>query len=256
MKNNNSIDRLLTMMVELREKCPWDREQTFASLRGNTIEEVYELTEAIDLDDMESLREELGDVLLHVVFYSHLAAERGAFQFDDVIENLCDKLEYRHPHIYGDVDANTTEEVKRNWEMLKLRKKSKRKGVLGGVPTAMPAMVKALRLGAKAASVGFDWEKREDVWSKVDEELLEVHAEVKSGNQDALEGEFGDLLFAVINASRLYGVDPEAALERTNRKFISRFNQMEQYAEELSTPLTELTIEQQEDLWRRAKSNE
>ncbi len=253
MKDRGSIERLLTMMGELRERCPWDREQTFASLRANTIEETYELAEAIDNDDMESIREELGDLLLHVVFYSKLGHERGAFEFSDVVEQLCDKLEYRHPHIYSDVLAESSAEVKRNWEMLKLRKKSKRKGVLGGVPTAMPSMSKALRLGAKAAGVGFDWEQREDVWAKVHEELNEVMAEVESGDQEALAGELGDLFFALINASRLYGIDAEAALERTNRKFISRFNSMEEMADKDGVALGELTLEQMEQMWQQAK---
>ncbi len=240
---------MLTMMGELRERCPWDREQTFNSLRANTIEETFELAEAIDLDDMEAVREELGDLLLHVVFYARLGKERGAFNFSDVVEQLCDKLEYRHPHIYGDVVAENSVEVKRNWELLKLRKKAKRKGLLGGVPTAMPAMNKALRLGAKAAGVGFDWKRREDVWDKVREELDEVMVEIERGDDDALAGEFGDLFFALINATRLYGVDPEAALERTNRKFIERFNYMEQQAGSLE----DLTLEQMEQLWCEAK---
>lgn len=253
MNNRGSIDRLLTMMGELRERCPWDREQTFESLRANTIEETYELAEAIDLDDMEGVREELGDLLLHVVFYSKLGEERGAFEFSDVVEQLCDKLEYRHPHIYGDVIAESTAEVKHNWEMLKLRKKAKRKGVLGGVPTAMPSMSKALRLGAKAAGVGFDWECREDVWAKVNEELAEVMVEVERGDQEALSGEMGDLIFALINAARLYNVDPEAALESTNRKFIQRFNYMEEQADKQGVSLGDLTLEQMEQMWQEAK---
>ncbi len=244
------------MMGELREKCPWDREQTFESLRGNTIEETYELTEAIDLKDMAAIKEELGDLLLHVVFYSQMASESDAFDFEGVVTDLCDKLEYRHPHIYGDVDAATPSEVKRNWEALKLRKKRRKSGVLGGVPSALPAMMKATRIGSKAASAGFDWSKREDVWEKVREEIEEVAAEMESGNQANLEGEFGDLFFALINAARLYDVDAEAALERTNRKFISRFSAMELAAEGQGVTLSDMTLEQMEQLWCSAKDNE
>lgn len=250
------MERLLTMMAELREKCPWDREQTFDSLRGNTIEEVYELTEAIDLKDMTGIKEELGDLLLHVVFYAQLGRESGAFDFEGVVTDLCNKLEYRHPHIYGDTEANTTEEVRRNWEALKLRKKKRRSGTLGGVPRSLPAMMKAVRIGSKAASTGFDWSKREDVWAKVREEIEEVAVEMECGDRVALEGEFGDLFFALINAARLYDVDPEAALERTNRKFISRFGDMELAAEAQGNTLSDLTLEQMEELWCNAKSKE
>ncbi len=244
------------MMHELREKCPWDREQTFDSLRANTIEEVYELTEAIDTKDMAGIKEELGDLLLHVVFYSQLGEEQGAFNFADVAKDLCDKLEYRHPHIYGDVEANTTDDVRKNWEALKLRKKMRKSGILGGVPRSLPAMVKAVRIGSKAASAGFDWETKEDVWAKVREEIEEVAEEMESGNQERLEGEFGDLFFALINAARLYDVDPEAALERTNRKFISRFSSMEQAAEAEGKSVADLTLDEMEALWCKAKNNE
>ncbi len=255
-KNREAITRLLTMMSELREKCPWDREQTFESLRANTIEEVYELTEAIDTKDMSGIKEELGDLLLHVVFYSRLGEEQGAFDFAAMVKDLCDKLEYRHPHIYGDVEANTTDDVRKNWEALKLRKKMRKSGILGGVPRSLPAMVKSVRIGSKAASAGFDWEKKEDVWAKVREEIEEVAAEMESGNHERLESEFGDLFFALINAARLYDVDPEAALESTNRKFISRFSQMEQSAEAMGQSIADLTLEQMEELWCKAKNNE
>ncbi len=251
-----AMTRLLTMMGELREKCPWDREQTFESLRGNTIEETYELTEAIDMKDMAAIKEELGDLLLHVVFYSQMGSESGAFDFEGVVQDLCDKLEYRHPHIYGDVSAETTGEVKRNWEALKLKKKRRKSGTLGGVPSALPAMMKATRIGSKAASAGFDWSKREDVWAKVREEIEEVAAEFESGNKINLEGEFGDLFFALINAARLYDIDPEAALERTNRKFISRFSAMEIAAESEGKGISELSLEEMEELWCRAKESE
>ncbi len=255
-RNKEAIARLITMTGELRERCPWDREQSFKSLRGATIEETYELTEAIDREDMAAIKEELGDMLLHVVFYSQMGSESGAFDFEGVVNDLCDKLEYRHPHIYGDVEARTTDEVKRNWEALKLKKKRRKSGTLGGVPVALPAMMKALRIGAKAAGTGFDWHHREDVWAKVREEIEEVAAEIESGDQQLLESEFGDLFFALINAARLYKVDPEAALESTNRKFISRFNSMEIAAENEGKSLAELTPEQMEELWCRAKVKE
>ncbi|MFI3248556.1 MAG: nucleoside triphosphate pyrophosphohydrolase [Rikenellaceae bacterium] len=255
-KNREAIARLITMMNELREKCPWDREQTFDSLRANTIEEVYELTEAIDTKDMAGIKEELGDLLLHVIFYSRLGEEQGEFNFAEVATDLCNKLEYRHPHVYGDTLANTTEDVRKNWEALKLRKKMRKSGILGGVPRSLPAMVKAVRIGSKAASAGFDWEAKEDVWAKVREEIEEVAAEMESGNQERMESEFGDLFFALINAARLYDVDPEAALERTNRKFISRFSHMEQSAEAMGKSVADLTLEQMEELWCKAKSNE
>ncbi len=255
-KKLSSLNRLLGMMSELREKCPWDREQTFESLRNQTIEETFELVDAIGRADMADIKEELGDLLLHVVFYSRLGEEQEAFDIGDVASDLCDKLEYRHPHIYGDVTANTTSEVKHNWEALKLKKKLRKKGVLGGVPRSLPAMVKATRIGSKAASVGFDWEHKEDVWAKVKEEIAEVEAEIAAKDQDAMEGEFGDLFFALINASRLYGVDPEAALERTNRKFIARFNSMEDLAEADNKSISELTIEAMEIFWEQAKNKE
>ncbi len=251
-----SLDRLLVTMNELREKCPWDREQTFETLRNQTIEETFELVDAIGRGDMADIKEELGDLLLHVVFYARLGEEQGQFNIGDVAEALCDKLEYRHPHIYGDVLAQTPEEVRHNWEALKLKKRLRKKGVLGGVPRSLPAMVKATRIGSKAASVGFDWEHKEDVWSKVKEEIREIEAEIEAKDQDALEGEFGDLFFALINATRLYGVDPEAALERTNRKFISRFNSMEDLAEKQGVSVSELTLEQMEELWVQVKQQE
>ncbi len=248
-----AIERLLGVMNRLRAECPWDREQTFESLRINTIEETFELIDAISSGDMANIKEELGDILLHVVFYSKLGEEQQAFDFGDVANDLCDKLIYRHPHVYSDIHAATPEEVSRNWEALKLRKKSRKKGTLGGVPRSLPAMVKAYRIGEKAASRGFDWEAREDVWAKVQEEIAEVQAEITAADQDKMEGEFGDLFFALINACRLYGIDPEAALERTNRKFISRFNSMEEQAEAAGVDLSSLSLEQMEEMWQKAK---
>lgn len=255
-KSLQATARLLEIMETLRRECPWDREQTFESLRSNTIEETYELADAITDRNMAGIKEELGDLLLHVVFYSKLGDEEGAFDYADVANALCDKLIYRHPHIYGDIHASTPEEVLHNWEALKLRKKKRKSGTLGGVPRSLPAMVKALRVGEKAAGAGFDWEKKEDVWQKVQEEIGEVNAEMVAGNRENLEGEFGDLFFALINACRLYGVDPESALERTNKKFIRRFNSMEEQAAREGRTLGELTLDEMEALWQQAKTEE
>lgn len=245
--------RVLEVMDTLREQCPWDREQTFASLRNNTIEEAFELTDAITDGDMEGIKEELGDVLLHIVFYSKMAAEQGKFDFADVCNALCEKLIYRHPHIYSDVIADSPEEVKQNWEALKLRKKARKGGLLGGVPRSLPAMVKAFRIGEKAASAGFDWEQKQDVWQKVHEEIAEVEAEMRAENRDNIESEIGDLFFALINACRLYGIDPENALERTNKKFIKRFNHIEARAAEQDKLVSDLNLEQMESYWQEAK---
>ena len=254
-KRLEATARLLEVMNTLRRECPWDREQTFDSLRSNTIEETYELADAILDRNMEGIREELGDLMLHIVFYSKLGAEAGAFDYADMVDGLCDKLIYRHPHVYGDIHANTPDQVKENWETLKLRKKNRRSGTLGGVPRSLPAMVKAYRMGEKAAGAGFDWEQKEDVWDKVREELGEVEAEMKSGSKTDLEGEFGDLLFALVNACRLYGVDPESALERTNKKFIQRFNYMEERAAAKGHTLHEMSLGAMEELWQEAKRN-
>lgn len=248
--------RLLEVMDTLRRECPWDREQTFDTLRNNTIEEVYELADAITDKNMEGIKEELGDLLLHVAFYSKLGDEQGAFDYTDVANAVCDKLIYRHPHVYGDIHADTPEEVKQNWEALKLRKKRRKSGTLGGVPVSLPAMVKAYRVGEKAAAVGFDWEKREDVWTKVKEELGEVDVEIEAKDKERLTDEMGDLFFALINACRLYGIDPEGALERTNKKFIRRFNHIEQRAEEQGKTLSEMTLEEMDGYWNEAKQNE
>ena len=255
-KRLEATARVLEVMNTLRKECPWDREQTFDSLRNNTIEETFELADAITDHNMEGIKEELGDLLLHVVFYSKLGEEVGAFEYTDVCNALCDKLIYRHPHIYGDVHANTPEEVKANWEALKLRKKHRKSGTLGGVPRSLPAMVKAYRVGEKASATGFDWEKKEDVWDKVKEEISEVETEMKASNKENMEAEFGDLFFALINACRLYGIDPESALERTNKKFIRRFNYMEKQAEAQGHTLHELPTSEMENLWQEAKKEE
>ena len=255
-KKSEALVRLLEVMDTLRVQCPWDREQTFESLRNNTIEETYELADAIADGNMDGIREELGDLLLHVVFYSKLGDEQGAFDFADVANGVCDKLIYRHPHVYGDIHADTPAEVKRNWEALKLRKKNRKNGTLGGVPRSLPAMVKAYRVGEKAAGVGFDWKCREDVWNKVKEEVGEVEAEIASKDKERLMSEFGDLFFALVNACRLYGIDPELALERTNKKFISRFGGMEDEAAAKGKTLTELSAEELDVLWEKQKKLE
>ena len=248
--------RLLDVMDKLRAECPWDREQTFDSLRNNTIEETYELADAITDKNMEGIKEELGDLLLHVVFYSKLGEEQGEFSYTDVANAVCDKLIYRHPHVYGDIHADTPEEVKQNWEALKLRKKRRKSGTLGGVPVSLPAMVKAFRIGEKAAATGFDWEHKEDVWAKVKEELMEVDAELEAKDKEKLTDEMGDLFFALINACRLYGIDPEGALERTNKKFIRRFEHLESRAEEQGKSLHDMTLEEMDSYWNEAKEIE
>ena len=246
----------MDVMDKLRAECPWDREQTFDSLRNNTIEETYELADAITDKNMEGIKEELGDLLLHVVFYSKLGEEQGEFNYTDVANAVCDKLIYRHPHVYGDIHADTPEQVKQNWEALKLRKKKRKSGTLGGVPVSLPAMVKAFRIGEKAAATGFDWEHKEDVWAKVKEELMEVDAELEAKDKEKLTDEMGDLFFALINACRLYGIDPEGALERTNKKFIRRFEHLESRAEEQGKSLHDMTLEEMDGYWNEAKAIE
>ncbi len=249
-----ATERILEVMDTLREKCPWDREQTFESLRNNTIEETYELVDAIADNNMDGIKEELGDLLLHVVFYSKLGEEQGAFNFADVADAECDKLIYRHPHVYSDIHADTPDEVMKNWEELKLRKKKRQGGILGGVPRSLPAMVKAYRIGEKAASAGFDWEQKEDIWPKVKEEIAEIEVEMARGDKERTEEEIGDLFFALINMCRLYGIDPELALERCNKKFISRFQHME--AEAGDKLFSEMSAEELDTLWRSAKKDE
>ena len=249
-----ATERILEVMDTLREKCPWDREQTFESLRNNTIEETYELVDAISDNNMEGIKEELGDLLLHVVFYSKLGEEQGAFNFADVADAECDKLIYRHPHVYSDIHADTPDEVMKNWEELKLRKKKRQGGILGGVPRSLPAMVKAFRIGEKAASSGFDWEQKEDIWPKVKEEIAEIEVEMARGDKERTTEEIGDLFFALINMCRLYGIDPELALERCNKKFISRFQHME--AEAGDKLFSQMSAEELDTLWRSAKKDE
>lgn len=249
-----AFDKLLTIMDELREQCPWDREQTLESLRKLTIEETYELGDAILQSDLQEIKKELGDLLLHIVFYAKIGSEKQAFDIADVIESLNEKLIYRHPHIYGDVDVNNSREVEQNWESLKLKEKGrKKKTVLEGVPTSLPALVKANRIQEKASGVGFDWDHKEQVWDKVKEEVEELQHEITVNNKDKVEAEFGDLFFAMVNAARLYGVDPEAALERTNLKFMKRFNYLESQTLKKGKDLKEMPLAEMDKYWEEAK---
>ncbi len=252
---SNSFQRLLDIMDQLREKCPWDREQTFDSLRTLTIEETYELSDAILKKDYNDICKEVGDVLLHIVFYAKLGEEEKRFTIDDVINKLCDKLIFRHPHVFSETEVNSSGEVIKNWEQLKLKEKDGNKTVLSGVPQSMPALVKAYRIQDKARAVGFDWEQREQVWDKVNEEMNEVKAEIAHGTPDTLEDEFGDLLFSIVNAARLYDVNPDTALERTNRKFIQRFNYLEQKTIKQGRSLREMTLAEMDEIWEEAKTN-
>ncbi len=251
-----ALGEVLDVLDTLREKCPWDRKQTNESLRPNTIEETYELADALMADDSANICKELGDVLLHVAFYARIGEEKNDFDIADVCNALTKKLIFRHPHIYGNVEAETSEEVKQNWEKLKLKEKDGNKTVLGGVPKALPAMIKAARIQEKASNVGFDWKNRSDVWEKVKEEMLEVEHEIEAKDSDHLKEEFGDLLFAVINAARLYGVDPENALEHTNRKFIHRFNHIEESAVKEGKRVSDLSLEEMDRFWNEAKKEE
>ncbi|WP_295117370.1 nucleoside triphosphate pyrophosphohydrolase [uncultured Chitinophaga sp.] len=254
MENKHSFASLLEIMNDLREKCPWDRKQTIHSLRQQTIEELYELTDAITGSDWKSIREELGDLLLHIVFYAKIGAEQNQFTIDDVINGICEKLISRHPHIYGDVKVENEEQVKQNWEKLKL--KEGKKSVLSGVPGSLPALVKAMRLQEKAKQVGFEWDNTGQVLDKVREEMEELKEAMVTGNQDEIEEEFGDVMFSLVNYSRFLKIDAENALERTNRKFIRRFQQMEQLAEERGLSLHDMSLEQMDGLWNDIKKTE
>lgn len=249
-----SFGRLLDVLDELREKCPWDRKQTNESLRPNTIEEVYELCDALIQNDKKNICKELGDVLLHVVFYAKIGSETGDFDIKDVCDKLCDKLIFRHPHVFGEVKADTAEKVSENWEQIKLKEKDGNKSVLSGVPAALPSLIKAYRIQDKARNVGFDWEDREDVWKKVKEEITEFEAEVGSMEKDKAEAEFGDVMFSLINAARLYKINPDNALERTNQKFIRRFNYLEEHTIKAGRNLNDMTLSEMDELWNEAKS--
>ena len=249
-----SFDRLLDVLDELREKCPWDRKQTNESLRPNTIEEVYELCDALVQNDKKNICKELGDVLLHVVFYAKIGSETGDFDIKDVCDKLCDKLIFRHPHVFGEVKADTAEKVSENWEQIKLKEKDGNKSVLSGVPAALPSLIKAYRIQDKARNVGFDWEDREDVWKKVKEEITEFEAEVGGMDKEKAEAEFGDVMFSLINAARLYKINPDNALEHTNQKFIRRFNYLEEHTIKAGRNLNEMTLNEMDELWNEAKS--
>ena len=250
------FQRLLEIMTELRAKCPWDKKQTFESLRTLTIEETYELADAIIKEDKSEIRKELGDILLHIVFYAEMGSETEDFDIYDVCFGLCEKLIYRHPHIFADVTANDSETVMQNWETLKLKEKGGNKSVLSGVPNSLPALIKAHRIQDKARSVGFDWEHREQVWEKVQEEINEFKTEIAAMDKDKMEAEFGDLLFSLINAARLYDINPENALERTNRKFSSRFNYLESKTITLGKDLKKMTLAEMDVIWEEAKKLE
>lgn len=251
-----AFGRLVDVIENLRVKCPWDRKQTNESLRPHTIEEAYELCDAIVTNDKTEIVKELGDVLEHVLFYSVIGGEKGDFDIADVCNKEADKLIFRHPHIYGDVKADTPEEVMKTWEQVKQVEKDHNKTVLSGVPSALPSLIKAYRIQDKAHNVGFDWEKKEDVWAKVHEELRELEIELKNEDKERSEQELGDFIFSVVNAARLYHINPDNALEYTNKKFIHRFNYIEQYAKDNNLSIKDLSLEQMDKLWDEAKSQE
>jgi len=248
-----SFKRLLDIIDELRTKCPWDKKQTIESLRKLTIEEVYELGDAILNNDLDEVKKELGDLLLHILLYSKIGSESEIFDIGDVINNLTDKLIYRHPHVFGDIEVSNAKEVEQNWEALKLKEKDRSKRVLGGVPASLPALVKANRIQEKARGVGFDWEQKEQVWEKVKEELNEFETEVRANNQVNMEHELGDFIFSVVNAARLYNIDPESALERTNQKFIRRFNYLEDQTLLQGKSLHDMSLQEMDVYWEKAK---
>ena len=249
-----AFGRLLDILDELREKCPWDRKQTNESLRINTIEETYELCDAIIHYDNENIKKELGDLLLHIIFYAKIGSEKNAFDIKDVCDSLTNKLIYRHPHVFGDDTANTSAKVEQSWEALKLKEKGGNKTVLEGVPTSLPSLIKAHRIQDKVRNVGFDWEQKEQVWDKVAEEFSELSIEVDKMDADKMEGEFGDLFFSIINAARLYKINPDNALERTNQKFIRRFNYLEEQTIKKGLSLKDMTLEEMDKIWNEAKA--
>lgn len=255
-RKKEAFAELLEIISTLREKCPWDKKQTMESLRALSIEEVYELGDAILSGNMMDVKKELGDLMMHLVFYAQIGQEQKVFDIEDVLNGVCEKLKYRHPHIYGNVKADTAEEVLKNWEQLKLKEKGRKHQVLEGVPAALPALVKAYRIQDKVRGSGFDWKQKEDVWDKVKEELAEFEAEVRNDNQEKMEEEFGDFLFSVVNAARLYGINPENALERTNRKFIKRFGFVEEQARKRGKKLEEMGIDEMNELWEEGKKLE
>ena len=250
-----AFGRLLDVMDDLREKCPWDRKQTNESLRANTIEETFELCDAIIKDNKSEICKELGDVLLHIVFYAKIASETEEFDIADVCNKLCDKLIFRHPHVYGEAVANNAAEVAQTWEQIKQKEKDGNKTVLGGVPDALPSLIKAYRIQDKARNVGFDWQERREVWTKVKEEIGEFETEVEHMDKEKATEEFGDVMFSLINVARLYKINPDNALEKTNQKFIKRFNYVEQKLKEAGKTFQETTLEEMEKYWNEAKNN-
>ncbi len=252
-KYTQALQRLLGIMNELREKCPWDKKQTLKSLRHLTIEETYELSDAILANDLEEIKKELGDLMLHIVFYSKIGAEKQTFDIGDVMNNVCEKLITRHPHVFGDVKVENEIEVKRNWEQLKLKEKGGNKSVLAGVPKSLPALIKALRIQEKAHNIGFDWQEKEQVWEKVEEEITEFKNEIENNKKEAAEAEFGDILFSLVNYARFIDINPETALEKTNRKFIKRFNYIETAAKRDNKKLQELSLAEMDVYWEEAK---
>ena len=254
-----AFDRLLNIMDDLRAQCPWDKKQTIQSLRHLTIEETYELSDAIMENDLPEIKKELGDIMLHLVFYAKIASEMGDFEIKDVLHGICEKLIVRHPHIYGNVQADTEEQVKQNWEQIKLKEGDGNKSVLGGVPTSLPALVKSMRIQEKARGAGFDWEEKQQVWEKVEEEMQEFKAHFNAEDntlidKEKAEGEFGDLLFSLVNYARFIDINPETALERTNKKFIKRFNYLESQSRADGKQLHEMTLAEMDEYWNRAKS--
>jgi MazG family protein len=248
--------KLLDIIDELRAKCPWDMKQTNESLRKLTIEETYELAEAVISGNDNAIKDELGDLMLHIVFYSKIGSERGKFDIADVLKNINDKLVYRHPHVFGNILVSGASEVEENWEKLKIKENHSYKPVLSGVPSSLPAIIKANRIQEKVRGVGFDWEKREQIWDKVSEELKELRDEVDDGNIERIESELGDLFFSLINASRLYGIDPESALEKTNRKFIKRFNYLEKETLTKGISLHDMSLDEMNVIWEQAKKED
>ena len=248
-----AFGRLLDVLDTLREKCPWDRKQTNESLRTNTIEEVYELCDALMKDQPQEICKELGDVIMHVVFYSRIAQEKEQFDIADVLNKQCDKLIFRHPHVYGNAVAESAGDVLKSWEQIKLKEKNGNKTVLSGVPNALPSLIKSYRVQEKAANVGFDWEQKEDVWKKVKEEIAEFEAEVANMDREKATSEFGDVLFSLVNAARLYHINPDNALERTNKKFIERFNYVEEHSIKAGKNLNEMSLAEMDELWEEAK---
>ena len=255
-ENLESFNRLLDIMDELREKCPWDKAQTNDSLRANTIEETYELSEAILNDTPNEIKKELGDLLLHIVFYAKIGEEKNSFDIGDVCNAISEKLIFRHPHVFGDTTVDSASQVEQSWEQIKMKEKDGNKTILDGVPTSLPSLVKAYRIQDKARNSGFDWNERRDVWDKVNEEMTEVKAEIDKMDQDRMEGEFGDLLFSIVNAARLYNVNPDNALERTNRKFIKRFTYLEKVAKQNGRNLKDMTLAEMEVIWQEAKKED